>query len=397
MEVNADYQGLQSSITQTASSIRMEVNNNYAGLSSSITQTASSIMMEVNNNYAGLNSAITQTASSIRSEVNSKYDGLSSSITQQKDRIDLVVEKKDGKNVIKSASIVTAINGDSSEVIISADHLDLDGYVTASELDTWIQDVDLLNAQIVQGIHVRANSYEFLDNGQIIDITDTVTSNPITSVKIDGPTNNTYKLQYKRVSDTEWQDAESFSRATSLSGVWSGNTYTVTASPQGNTNSVSPVVHTIGSQGSAYMQVCVATPTSGGSGYEDHGNKTTLYLVTSSGSRTAYLKSANSTTSGEVYAQTTISDSNLSAGNIKNGVTIFGVKGTYNPHPNSFQIKQTTGYTGATKMKLYFTDNTVQTIPSGFHAAGDGNSHAWYYSDTNMNWTSSYHYVYYGS
>ena len=324
--VNA-YAGLESHIRQTASDITSEVRANYQGLSSKITQTASDITAEVRADYEGLSSTITQTASSIRSEVSSQYDGLSSSITQEKNRIDLVVEKKNGQNVIKAASIMTAINDDTSSVVIEADHINLNGYVKATDLTTqWlkieIESADLITAKSlqiyngttpygtpnVQNIRALLNSYKVVQDG------------------------NNYKLQYKPLNSNAWVDAPdsvTFSRATSLSGAWSGNTYTVTASPQGNTNSTSPVVHTIGSQGSAYMQVCVATPTSGGSGYEDHGNKTTLYLVTSSGSRNVYIKSANSTTSGTVYAQTTISDSNLSAGNIKKNVTIFGVTGTY--------------------------------------------------------------------
>ena len=113
--------------------------------------------------------------------------------------------------------------------------------------------------------------------------------------------------------------------------------------------------------------------------------------MTSSGSRTVYIKSANSTSSGTEYARATVSDTNLSAGNIKKDVTIFGVKGTYNPHPNSLSVRQATGYTGATKTVMYFKDNA-----GTHHAAAGGNSYAWYYSSTNMNWTSSSHTVYYG-
>lgn len=44
-----------------------------------------------------------------------------------------------------------------------------------------------------------------------------------------------YKIQKKNFGDSGWVDVPgTFSRATSLSGSWSGTTYTVTASPQGN-------------------------------------------------------------------------------------------------------------------------------------------------------------------
>ena len=58
-------------------------------------------------------------------------------------------------------------------------------------------------------------------------------SNALSAVQItDGSTAGTKKLQYKRFSDSDWQDAQTFSTATSLSGSWSGSTLTVTASPQ---------------------------------------------------------------------------------------------------------------------------------------------------------------------
>lgn len=50
---------------------------------------------------------------------------------------------------------------------------------------------------------------------------------------------NIYTLQKKTYSSSTWADVGTFSRATSLSGAWSGSTYTVTASPQGNTHPVS--------------------------------------------------------------------------------------------------------------------------------------------------------------
>ena len=59
-------------------------------------------------------------------------------------------------------------------------------------------------------------------------------ANAFTNAKItqDG---NTYKLQALRFNSTSWEDIGTFSRATSLSGAWSGGELTVTASPQGAT------------------------------------------------------------------------------------------------------------------------------------------------------------------
>lgn len=79
-------------------------------------------------------SAIKQTADSVSSEVTAARGGqasLSSRISQLADKISLVVTD-DGVN---TASIILAINGGTgSNAIISADKIDLEGYVTADEL-----------------------------------------------------------------------------------------------------------------------------------------------------------------------------------------------------------------------------------------------------------------------
>ena len=104
--------------------------------------------------------------------------------------------------------------------------------------------------------------------------------------------------------------------------------------------------------------------------YDTHGSVKKLYLVKSG--LTVYLKSENSTSSGTVYAQTTCS----------------------NPYPTSMVIRQISGYASARKMKLYYTDNTVSTIPSGFHEASGGSAY-WYYSATDLNQTGSNKTVHY--
>ena len=83
-------------------------------------------------------SKIKQTADSVSSEVTAARGGetsLSSKISQLSGQIGLVIEKKDGNDVISRSAIIAAINEDStSTATISADQIDLEGYVTADEL-----------------------------------------------------------------------------------------------------------------------------------------------------------------------------------------------------------------------------------------------------------------------
>ena len=55
---------------------------------------------------------------------------LKSQIDQQKDKISLVVEEKNGANVVKAASIVASVNSAGSNIKLKADHIDIDGIVS---------------------------------------------------------------------------------------------------------------------------------------------------------------------------------------------------------------------------------------------------------------------------
>lgn len=79
----------------------------------------------------------------------------------------------------------------------------------------------------ITGATVSASNNMFID--------DTPVGSAVYNVRITGPTNNVYTLQKQTIKGSGWTDCGTFSRATSLSGSWSGRNYTVTADPQGNT------------------------------------------------------------------------------------------------------------------------------------------------------------------
>jgi phage minor structural protein len=107
------------------------------------------------------NTRIDQNENEIRLEANraiSKENSLSSRISVQADQIGLVVEKKNGKNVVKSASIITAINQDGSSIKLSADKINLSGYVTMSKFTSLDGTVQNLKAGNFTGIGIRCGS-----------------------------------------------------------------------------------------------------------------------------------------------------------------------------------------------------------------------------------------------
>lgn len=216
-----------------------------------------------------------------------------------------------------------------------------------------------------------------------------------------------------------------FSSATTLTGAWDSGTYTVTASPQGNTRDttlqiITPVPNSTISRSGRNVsrrfkvqagpnedslvdtgftqtvsidatsvfnygksEVILADPTwnsiSGSiptsrtvtvstsgrvntSGTTANLSKSVSLFLVKSG-LTVYMRTGS--TSGTTYAQTTCSDSNLVPGNIKNGVTIFGVAGSFQGSKTIKRIDLDSAMNHVGNWwnsVVTYTDGTTQTI-----------------------------------
>ena len=213
-----------SKIEQTASSIRSEVNSSKSTLFSVIMQTATNIYTQVGNAKSDTYSKIEQTASSIRSEVNSSKSSLWSSIMQTSTSISLKVGK---------GEVISCINQTAETIKIQASKINLEGYVTASSLSTAIANITTLHTNT---LYADVNLY--YANG--LSYTNGIWMLSLTR------SGDTYTLKATDLGGNE-STIGTFSRATSLSGVWSGGSYTVTASPQGD-----QIGTTIGKKGESW-------------------------------------------------------------------------------------------------------------------------------------------------
>lgn len=152
---------ISSEQTQTASIFRslyerlgtasLDGQETLVHIASRIEQTADSVSSEVTaarGSALTLSSRITQVAGDITQEVTRATEAeglLSGRITTEADRIDLVVEKKNGVNVVKRSAIVAAINEDNtSTVTISADKIDINGVLSAPAFQTALAHIDTL-------------------------------------------------------------------------------------------------------------------------------------------------------------------------------------------------------------------------------------------------------------
>ena len=242
------YNGLRGFVELTAEHWQSEFTDTYAGLSSRIEQTAQHWQSELSDTYNGLSSRIEQTAGYWSSYIGNVYSGLSSRVLQTENSWSATVQAIGSDGSITAATIATAINEGKSNAWIDADNVWIGNSksttVIAGKLEASDITTDFLSARIATIPTLRGIAASF--SGNVSTTSGVIAyqvyadgnniSNPAVATRITGPSSNVYTMQYQ-TADGTWHDAGTFSRATSLSGAWSGNKYTVTASPQGNTAS----------------------------------------------------------------------------------------------------------------------------------------------------------------
>ena len=251
-ELHTSESSIYSEISQTASGVRMEFGNALSGVYSSISSTASSLQSEFHSADSSIYSKISQTKSTIETEIHSTESSLRSSIKQEADRISLVVEGTGANAKVKKAAIVAAVK-DSNGYLESTIKIDADKVYIGSEKSTTViagkctlDDVtaDYIGGKIATLSTLNGIAGSFTGNvscsgllaGQVYVGSGSGyrnISNPVMSVVLTGPVDNVYTLTSTKSDGT--YSSYPFSRATSLSGSWSGRNYTVTADPQGNT------------------------------------------------------------------------------------------------------------------------------------------------------------------
>lgn len=239
-EVADTANGMRSSITQTASQIRSEVSAANSQIYSSITQEASQIRSEVADEVNSVRSSITQTASQIRAEVSDDVNSLRSSITATASQIRAEVRAANSQmhsEIAQTASqismkvsygeVATRLAVECGNVRVSGGDLIVEGMVSASTVQAAIAGIDTLNAKNINVAGtVEAKSGDF---NQYLAVGGTNLANAFVGVDITTSGNNII-LTFTDAHDDE--HPVTFSRATSLSGVWSSGKLTVTASPQ---------------------------------------------------------------------------------------------------------------------------------------------------------------------
>ena len=226
-EFSGLYDGLHGELVTTRSELRTEFSGLYDGLSSTFQITRSLMAVDFKGAYDGLSSEFQITRSQLVSEFNDTYNGLKSQIQQNANRIGLVV---DG-NGVKRASIVAAINGNTSSADIQADQISIgtDGSSVVHIGDVMgvvpggisLGSSSIITSGDSAGFHGNSyGSFYYSEQQQ----GHSVYTGILKKAEVDG---NTLKIW--KFGDTD--PSITFSKATTVTGNWSGTTYTATATP----------------------------------------------------------------------------------------------------------------------------------------------------------------------
>lgn len=186
---------------------------------------------------------IQQNKSNITLEAQNRQNAdntLSGRITVEAGKITQIVTAVGSNGEVTAASIVAAVNSSGSSVVISADHIELDGDTVASVLYGKQIEVNEINAETADftSLDVEDNLAVNGDMSVIGDATfgdasfDSITlsGNAFTEVVVDASVSGNVLTLTKDDGTTV-----TFSKATTLSGGWSSGTFTVDAT-QNNVN-----------------------------------------------------------------------------------------------------------------------------------------------------------------
>ena len=246
-ERQGDVATLQSSITIEAGRITQEVTDRQSAdstLQANITIEANRITQEVSDrqgDVATLQGSITIESNRITQEVTDRQSAdstLDGKITVEAGKISQIVTAVGANGEVTAASICLAINGSNeSSATINASKIYLLGQTIADTITANYIDGKVATLPVLHGMSasfsgsIRVGSTIYLGSDPT-DLSGNL-ANAVRDLQI-VPSGNNYKLQKKDYNDSDWVDVGTFSRATTLSGQWSGRNFTVTASPQGN-------------------------------------------------------------------------------------------------------------------------------------------------------------------
>ena len=215
------YNQMRSGLSLSTSHVSLYVDNRYSQMKSGLSLTSSSAALYVNDRYNQMKSGLDLTSSSAALYVDNKYAQMRSGLDVTSSSAALYT-----RNRTTRAYIMTRINADGEgEALIEADKVSITGTTTINDVMT-ISDnkVSMKKSVRIDDGDIMAKTLTLRDAGSSDSINATDLAGVIKSASVSG---NVLTLTPVH------GDAITFSKATSLSGSWSGRNYTVTAKQNG--------------------------------------------------------------------------------------------------------------------------------------------------------------------
>ncbi len=207
-----DLSSTRSEFAMTAESLRIGFENDLASTRSEFQMTAESLRIDFENDLSSTRSEFLMTAESLRIAFENENTSLRSAIEVEAGRIGLIVEGSGSSASVKRAAIIASINRKTgaSQVLIEANEIDIRGIV--DDLKGYDIEAESLKAHQITSDGECSIDTLVVDNLQIgeypVNVVDAqVSGNVLTITYADGET-------------------ETFSKATTTSGSWSGRYYT---------------------------------------------------------------------------------------------------------------------------------------------------------------------------
>ena len=174
VEFGKETDEIHALISATADELLAEIEDvegNYTTLKASVNGLTTRVG-DVEGRYSSLNQTVTGIQSTVSGHTNS-ITTLRSDIQQTNSKIAAVVSAvDDSSGNVTAASIVAAINGASSSVKISADHVSISGFVTFEDLSgngTTSINGSNITSGVISGITLESQGYQAYENVTISD------------------------------------------------------------------------------------------------------------------------------------------------------------------------------------------------------------------------------------
>ena len=238
----------RSEFQMTSESLRVTFENEINSTRSQIEVTSESLRTQFENEINSTRSEFQMTSESLRVTFENEINSTRSQIEQTADKVSIVV---DGNGNIKAASIVASINDGSSSVAIDADHVNITGTTKLNDVVTIIDGAAVFHRQVM----VTAGSGVVSINGGKVSATTLQGGNLVLTQSSSEGGSNTVTMSVNDLKNcivsasvsnnvltltNKNGDVVNFSKATTLSGEWSGGSYVVTAKQ----NSATVATHT---------------------------------------------------------------------------------------------------------------------------------------------------------